>query len=70
MTNYNWGWYKDVEGLYHEGEEGIAKYSIFSYWYAIEVLKGRFRAGEKEIKSNETNWNNYVRFLENKGIEI
>lgn len=66
---FDW-YYSGTEGLYREGEEIIAKDSYYSLRYAVEKIKGRFIAGEREMKKNEIGWIDYIEFLKSKGIGI
>jgi hypothetical protein len=39
------------------------KEPICSYWYARDIIKGRWLKAEKIIKSDEKSWNRYQEFL-------
>lgn len=60
---------KGVEGLYHEGEEDLAKHGIWAFLYSFSILKGRFILDEEEMKETKW-WNDYVEFLKKKGVEV
>ncbi len=44
---------------WHEGEATIATDASYSFYYATEVLEGRFRLGEKLIAKSPTYYKIY-----------
>ena len=69
-TEYSFYMAKEVlKDKFPEGEKAIAKSPFYSYWYAREILKDRFEEGEWILMTSEYK-NNYLQFLQSKGIEI
>ena len=47
-------------------ESFIAITSLYSYSYAVYILKGRFELGEYSISKNELFFKQYIGYIENK----